>query len=182
MPVLFCLTPWNSGSARSIILGIQDQIVGLFLGFLFKAIYLDNGSGRSLSGCPMGCYNSWFQSTTRSSNRLIHNLLVTGEYGAAASMGAIALTNVSSDIALSSLLTPKLAQEGMTVGDALLQAKKESVSINRNMPDVILGWTLMGDPTMGISRYEVTMIYRFEQNNSNVYQWFSADGSSEDCG
>jgi hypothetical protein len=63
-------------------------------------------------------------------------------------MGSTTLTWAPSESAYGRLLTPSLAQPGMTIGEAMLLAKIELASNNPEMVDVILGWTLLGDPTL----------------------------------
>ena len=151
------LNAMNSGYSLVNYLGHSGPDRWTFVGLLTQTDVSDlTNQGNPFITVQWGCYNSWFQSTTSSSNRLIHNFLTLGDYGAAAAMGSIALTYVSSDIRLSNALTPKLSQTGITIGDALLQAKQEvAQTVNppagmTPLPDVILGWTLMGDPTMQV--------------------------------
>ena len=147
----------NSGYSLINYLGHSGPDRWTFVGLLTQSdLATLTNQGNPFITVQWGCYNSWFQSTTRSSNRLVHNFLTMGDYGAVAAMGSIALTYVSSDVRLSNALTPKLSVPGITIGDALLQAKREvAQTVNpptgtTPLPDVILGWTLMGDPTMQV--------------------------------
>jgi hypothetical protein len=46
------------------------------------------------------------------------------------------------------LLTPRLVTPGTSIGQALQQAKAELAKSHPDMLDVLLGWTLMGDPAL----------------------------------
>ena len=92
-----------------------------------------------------GCWNTYFVSP--SSNGMAHLFLLSGNQGAAAVLGSTGLTSITSDVALSSLLTPKLLVPGKTIGDAMQEAKRE-LATGEYLVDVMLGWTLMGDPTL----------------------------------
>ena len=48
------------------------------------------------------------------------------------------------------LLTPRLTTPGMPIGKALLDAKIELAKTDPELLDVLLGWTLMGDPALVI--------------------------------
>jgi hypothetical protein len=65
-------------------------------------------------------------------------------------LGATTLTDSSSEQLLGALLTPRLVVPGMTVGQALLEAKQELATTNPELADVLIGWSLMGDPGLAI--------------------------------
>ena len=77
-----------------------------------------------------------------------HTLMLAGTNGGAAVMGATTLTKSSSERALGDLLIPRLTQPGLTMGQAIQQAKSELAAVHPEMVDVLLGWTLLGDPTI----------------------------------
>ena len=76
--------------------------------------------------------------------------MLTGANGAAAVLGTTTLSLDSSQQALASLLTPKLVQPGLTMGEAIQQAKAELAASRPGAVDVLLGWTLLGDPALVI--------------------------------
>ncbi len=43
---------------------------------------------------------------------------------------------------------PRMVTPGMTMGQALLDAKQELALAHPDLLDVLLGWTLMGDPAL----------------------------------
>ena len=81
-------------------------------------------------------------------NTLGHALMVSGEQGAAAVLGATALTDSQSDIELGQRYLPRITQPGATIGDALLAAKRDLAQQHPEMRDVIVGWTILGDPAL----------------------------------
>ena len=93
-----------------------------------------------------GCWNTYYVHPTI--NTLGHALMVAGDKGAAAVLGATALTDSESDIALGERYLPRIVQPGATIGDALLAAKRDLAQQHPEMSDVILGWTILGDPAL----------------------------------
>ena len=66
-------------------------------------------------------------------------------------MGSTTFSYAVSEEALGNLMMPLLAQPGMRVGDAMTQAKQQLATTDPQMLDVLLGWTILGDPTIMIS-------------------------------
>jgi hypothetical protein len=95
-----------------------------------------------------GCWNTYYVVPTY--NTMAHKLLLSGDRGAAAVMGASTLTAVESDEAFGALLTPLLVQRGTTLGHAIVTAKQRLAAAQPGLADVLLGWTLLGDPALAI--------------------------------
>jgi hypothetical protein len=93
-----------------------------------------------------GCWNTYFVEPTN--DTMGHALLLSGDQGAAAVLGASTLTLSTSDQALGELFIPRLVAPGATIGDALQEAKEELASEDPGRLDVLLGWTLLGDPAL----------------------------------
>ena len=93
-----------------------------------------------------GCYNTYYVDPVN--NSLVQSFLFSGDQGAAALLGAATRTNSESEHALGIFLTPRLSKSGEPVGRALLDAKHELAKTNPQLVDVLLGWTLIGDPTL----------------------------------
>jgi len=93
-----------------------------------------------------GCWNTYYVDPVN--NYLVQSLLFSGDRGAAAVFGAVTLTDSDSEAMLGQLLTPRLAEPGKPMGKALLEAKRELSQTHPEMLDVLLGWTLMGDPAL----------------------------------
>jgi uncharacterized repeat protein (TIGR01451 family) len=109
------------------------------------AAQLDN-PGRPAVIVQWGCWNTYY--VVPSHNTLGHNLMLSGDRGAAAVMGAATLTETASDVALGQYLLPKVVMPGMTIGQALVEAKQELAAEHPGMIDVIVGWTILGDPAL----------------------------------
>ena len=95
-----------------------------------------------------GCWNTYYAAPEY--DTLGHKFLLSGDRGAAAVLGASTLTQATSDLALGELLTPKLAQPGKTIGQAVLEAKQELAAREGPLADVLAGWTILGDPALQV--------------------------------
>ena len=67
-------------------------------------------------------------------------------------MGASTLTEARSEELLGGLVMPRLTAPGATIGEAVLAAKRELASTNPDLADVLLGWTVLGDPALQVER------------------------------
>ena len=50
---------------------------------------------------------------------------------------------------------PRAVAPGVSIGKALVEAKQELASVHPEMIDVILGWTLLGDPALVVTEDEL---------------------------
>jgi glycosidase len=105
--------------------------------------------GRPFVVVQWGCWNSYYVDPVY--NYMVQSFLFSGDQGAAAVLGASTLTDSTSEVLLGKLLTPRLVAPGMPVGQALLEAKLELAQTHPELLDVLLGWSLMGDPTLVIA-------------------------------
>lgn len=104
---------------------------------------LFDGVTQSFAGLQLGCWGTYF--VEPSSTTVAHAMLLRPS-GAALMLGASALTEATSDVALANGLLPRLSSESF--GEALMHTLD---SIGTNQPiarDVILGGTLLGDPSL----------------------------------
>ncbi len=99
-----------------------------------------------------GCWNTYYVSPTVES---MGTKLLAGPQGAAAVLGATTLTHIRSDITLARLLMPLITRPGMSIGLALRDAKRELAERHPEMADVLLGWTLLGDPALVLTEASV---------------------------
>ncbi|MDG4550411.1 MAG: C25 family cysteine peptidase [Candidatus Contendobacter sp.] len=106
-------------------------------------------AGRPTLVSQWGCWNTYYVEPRY--NTLAQSFLVAGPQGAAAVLGATTLTQDNAERMLGMALTPLLAQPGMTIGDALQQAKRQVAAQNPAARDILLGWTLLGDPTQVVT-------------------------------
>lgn len=107
---------------------------------------LDNG-GNPLAVTQFGCWSLYFSSPRTESvgSRLIRE----PDRGAAVVMGAISLTEHAHSGRFGRLFLPILSRPGTTVGDAIVEAKRAlaaTATPSDDLRDVLLGWTLLGDP------------------------------------
>lgn len=93
-----------------------------------------------------GCWNTYY--VEPAADTLSHAFMLHQGGGAAAVLGASTITEATSDQALGQLLIPRLSQPGMTIGQAIQAAKDELAQTQPDLTDVLLGWTLLGDPAL----------------------------------
>jgi hypothetical protein len=95
-----------------------------------------------------GCWNNWHVAVN--TQTMGHKFLVAGAQGAAAVLGSATLTDASHERALGQRLYRWLFEPGMTIGDAMTLAKQEHALAAPADADVLLGWTLLGDPALAL--------------------------------
>ena len=93
-----------------------------------------------------GCWNTYHVMPTY--DTLGHRLLLNGDRGAAAVLGAATLTEALSEQHLGSRLFEQLGRRRTRLGKALIDAKRDLAKTEPQRLDVLLGWTLLGDPTL----------------------------------
>ena len=102
--------------------------------------------GRPFVVTQWGCWNTYH--VLPAYNTLGHALLLSPDGGAAAVIGPATLTDADVDRKLGELLLPRLTQPGTTLGRALNEAKRQLAASHPGARDVLLGTTLLGDPTL----------------------------------
>ena len=105
-------------------------------------------AGRPFVVVQWGCWNTYYVDPIN--NYLVQKLLLSGDRGAAAVLGATTLADSDSEALLGELLTPRLATPGMTIGQAVRDAKLELAQTHPELTDILLGFSLMGDPALVI--------------------------------
>lgn len=135
----------NEGVALTSFVGHSGPTAWTFSG-LFRATDAASltNAGKPTVVTQWGCWNTYFVSP--SYNTLGHTFLLSGDRGAAAVLGASTLTLASSEEKLGRLVLPRLVAPGTKIGDAVLAAKQELARTDPGLVDVLLGWTLLGDP------------------------------------
>ena len=106
-------------------------------------------AGRPFVAVQWGCSGNYYLHPSKT--YLAQALLFSGDRGAAATLGATALLHTNSIARLSVLVTPRLATPGMTVGQAVQDAKAELALGHPELLEVLLGWTLLGDPALVVA-------------------------------
>jgi hypothetical protein len=141
------LSRLNEGVALTSYVGHSSALDWTFDG-LFKAADARSlaNAGRPTVVLQWGCWNTYY--VAPSYNTLAHTFLLSGDRGAAAVLGASTLTQAASDVVLGQLVFPRAVTAGKSLGEAVLEAKAELARTNPEMTDVLLGWTLLGDPAL----------------------------------
>jgi hypothetical protein len=119
---------------------------GLFL--TTDAAALTN-AGRPLLVSQFGCWNNYFVDPKY--NTLGHALLLSGDRGAAATLGTATMTELSAEAIIAPILMQKLFVRGKTVGQALVEAKAELARSAPGQADIQAGLTLLGDPELVVN-------------------------------
>jgi hypothetical protein len=95
-----------------------------------------------------GCWNTYYVSP--SEDALGHQLMLNGDRGAVAVLGASTLTKAAAERELAFAVYRRRFQPGMTIGRAIFAAKRAYATRHPQHLDVILGWTQLGDPALVI--------------------------------
>jgi hypothetical protein len=93
-----------------------------------------------------GCWNTYFVSPTE--DTLAHNFMLNPNGGAASVLGASTLTKAVHEKDLAEIVLRLLTHDQLTLGEAVTEAKKIYAQTNPDATDVILGWTILGDPSL----------------------------------
>jgi hypothetical protein len=145
------LAAMNSGVAFTSYMGHSGPTRWTFDG-LFKAA---DASSLINDGLPTvvtqwGCWTTYYVSPTY--NTLAHLLLLSADRGAAAVVGATTLTEAGSERAIAREIFSELFLPGNRLGDAILDGKRRLAAAGGGaVDDVLLGWTLLGDPALVIN-------------------------------
>ena len=140
----------NAGIALTDYIGHSDDWEWTWDG-LFS---VDDAANLTNAGRPTlitqyGCYNIYYVNPTYET--LEDGMLNSGLQGAAAMFGSTTMTSDVNEQRLGSLFMPLLTRGGKTIGQALLEAKRALASSDPNALDVLLGWSLLGDPYLRVT-------------------------------
>ncbi len=145
------LDAFDRGAALVSFFGHSGPTVWSFSG-LFRASDSTNlgNVGRPAVVTQWGCWNTYYVSP--SSETLGHRLMTSGDQGAAAVLGASTLTTAESERRLGLRLFAELRVPGRRLGDAVIEAKRDLAfdAGTEGLLDVLIGWTLLGDPTLEV--------------------------------
>jgi hypothetical protein len=139
----------NRGTALVTFTGHSGPQTWTFSG-LFNINYAKalTNAGRPFVVVQWGCWNTYHVDPINT--YMVQSFLFSGDRGAAAVLGASTLVDSDSEALLGQLLTPRLVTPGQTLGAALRDAKNELAQTHPELLDVLLGWSLMGDPALVI--------------------------------
>jgi hypothetical protein len=137
----------NLGSAMVTFTGHSGPVKWTFSGLFdtTDAAALTN-AGRPFVVVQWGCWNTYYVDPVN--NYLVQSFLFSGDQGAVAVLGASTLTDSASERLLGGLLVPRMAIPGTPIGQAVQDAKRQLAGDHPGLVDVLLGWSLMGDPTL----------------------------------
>ena len=140
----------NAGTALTSYVGHTDDYEWTFNGLFLNddAAALTN-SGRPTVVIQNGCWNNYYVNPTYET--MGDAMLNDGDYGAAAMVGSTTLTLDLDEQRLGGYFMPLLTHPGMTIGQAMLQAKQATAATDPQAVDVLMGWTLLGDPYLSVT-------------------------------
>lgn len=95
-----------------------------------------------------GCWNTYF--VDLSGNTMADAFLLTEDVGAATVLGASTLTSSAGERALGIELNKRIYLKGMTIGDAVIQAK-QAMAQHSDYRDIQLGWQILGDVALKVN-------------------------------
>ena len=146
------LTALDNGSAVTAFVGHSGPRDWSFTGLLSA----QDAAGMSNNGAPTvvtqwGCWNTYYSTPNGS---MANEFLRNPNGGAVAVLGAIALTEAVHEKALAEEVYERLFMPGKTIGEAVLEAKQAYAADYpvATHKDVILGWSLLADPSLVIQR------------------------------
>mgnify|MGYP006287427345 CR=1 FL=1 len=140
----------NAGVALTVFVGHSGPASWTFLD-LFDATDAANltNIGRPTVVTQYGCWNTYYASPVY---QHLAPALMAGDTGAAAVLGATALTDDANENLFGSVLMPRLVEPGMTMGEAILTSKQDLGAKAPEAIDILLGWNLLGDPGLVLER------------------------------
>jgi len=139
----------NSGVALTSFVGHSDDWEWTWEGLfsIYDIPYLTN-AGRPTIVTQNGCWNNYYLNPYY--DTLGDELMLNGDNGAAAVFGSTTLTSDINEQLLGDLLIPFLTRPGMSIGLAMQLAKQDLAASAPQTLDVLLGWSLLGDPYLMI--------------------------------
>lgn len=137
----------NAGAALTSFVGHSGPTRWTYKGLFSTAdVPLLTNNGRPTVAVQWGCWNTYYVNPI--SESLATMMLLTPGKGAAAMLGATTLTRDASENALGRLLLPLAVHPGVTIGEAVVRAKRELARVHPGLVDVMYGWNLLGDPAL----------------------------------
>lgn len=138
---------FNDGNAVTLFSGHASTSAWTYQGLLNWQVAqsLGNTDKPTLIG-TMSCYTSYFVSPT--TDTLGHQLLLSGNRGAALIHGAATLSGFSRNEALLGRSMSAMSG-GASVGEAVLEARR---GLGPNYSEVVTNWSLLGDPSLSFSQ------------------------------
>lgn len=139
----------NAGPKLASFVGHSGPNSWTFDGLLSSSDVANMSNEEPIVVTQWGCWNTYYVDPRYAT--MAHKYLLSSDVsGAAAVMGATTVTSAGHERKLGDLLMPRLVAPGKTVGEAMVEAKQELGATAPGMLDVLLGWTLLGDPSIVI--------------------------------
>lgn len=95
-----------------------------------------------------GCWNTYF--VDPNGNTMADAFLVGGTQGAVTVLGATGLTKSSGERAFGIELNKRMFEKGVTIGDAVIAAKK-ALALKESFPAIQLSFQILGDPAIMVN-------------------------------
>lgn len=95
-----------------------------------------------------GCWNTYY--VDPNGDTMGDRFMLGGENGGVAVLGASSLTTSEGERGLGIELNKRMFNDGVTIGEALIAAKK-ALAERADHPDIQLGWQILGDPALVIN-------------------------------
>ncbi|MEM7052440.1 MAG: C25 family cysteine peptidase [Acidobacteriota bacterium] len=145
------LTAFDEGPGLIAFVGHSGPTSWTFDG-LFRASDVDHlgNHGQPSLVAQWGCWNTYHVSPRY--DTLGHRLLLAGPQGAAAVVGAATLTEGSLETLMGPDFLARLLAPEATVGETMIAVKRELAVQRPEQADILLGWTLLGDPALLLPR------------------------------
>lgn len=96
-----------------------------------------------------GCWNTYF--VDPGGNSIADQFLLASQAGAVVVLGASTLTSANEERALGVELNKRLYNRGITIGDAVIQAK-QALAKELTAPAIQLGYQIIGDPAVRVAQ------------------------------
>lgn len=137
----------NAGANLTSFFGHSAYSVWSFEG-LFESsdVGLLSNAGRPTAVVQFGCWNTYH--VVPSYSTLGHAWMLTPDLGAALVMGSSTFTQVTSSRQFADVLIPELLRPGQSAGQAVVAAKQRLAASHPQALDMLLGWTILGDPAI----------------------------------
>lgn len=95
-----------------------------------------------------GCWNTYY--VDPNGNTMGDAFLIGGIQGAVTVLGASSLTSSNGERALGIELNKRMFEKGVTLGDAIIAAKK-ALALKEDYPAIQMSWSILGDPAVMVN-------------------------------
>jgi hypothetical protein len=140
----------DAGASLTSFFGHSAASVWTFEGlFSSSDVALLSNASRPTAVVQFGCWNTYH--VVPEFNTLGHAWMLEANRGAALVMGSSTFTQIETSRQFGQLLIPELLTPGQSAGQAVVEAKRRLADLNPQALDMLLGWTILGDPALEIA-------------------------------